>query len=88
MSESDVPPIEEFKQRTLKLMSDGIQDTDAMRAAIADDLDLILESTSGAWRDSPSGVFCNNHAWALVHLQRDNKIKKIGKKRYRLAGRN
>jgi hypothetical protein len=85
MSEADVPSVDEFKQRTLKLMKDGIQDTDAMRTAIADDLDLILESSNGAWRDSPSGMFCNNHAWALVYLQRDNRIKKVATKKYALA---
>ena len=69
-TEPVVPTVGELQQRTLELIKSGIGDVTAMRRQIAQEL--------GLKKDSPDWpAFVNNHAWALVRLQRSYDVRKV-----------
>jgi len=64
-----------LKQLTLQAMESGITSSDAIREWI--------HAHSSEYR---KGDFINAHAWALVELQRESKIEKLGPRSYRRIG--
>jgi len=82
---SDVPTREEFKAWTIRLMRDGVTNSRKMREIIAQERELEVDwDTGGRWNANPSGTFINTHAFALVQLQSEGLIEKIGVEEYQL----
>ncbi len=65
--------IADLKQMTLEALRRGIANSDEIREWITSELGTTITSR-----------FINEHAWALVHLQRENQIEKVSKGIYRL----
>ena len=65
--------IEELKRPTLQLLAEGVTDSDEIRRRIAQDCGFDPAATPR---------FTNNHAWALVRLQQEDLIQKLGLKEY------
>ena len=70
-----IPSVTEIAARTLDLIKRGVFDTVTMRLHLAEEFGL-----------TPNGfgwsTFVNNHAWALVRLQRSYAIRKVGRQNY------
>jgi hypothetical protein len=83
---SDVPTRDEFKELTVAIMRRGVTNSYSMREIIAKERCLeIAERTGGNWDETPSGKFTNTHAFALVDLQQERRIEKVGEHEYRLV---
>ena len=83
---ADIPSRKEFEVLTMKLLRDGISNSDRMREQICRDRRLTLCKPKGSWNGTPSGKFINEHAWVLANLVAYRIIKKLGRKEYSLAG--
>jgi hypothetical protein len=82
-----VPSIEELKHPTLELLKKGVGEAGAMREALAHSLGLSAEALSRRVGGAATKAFVNNHAWALVRLQAEGMIEKIGPGRYAILPR-
>jgi hypothetical protein len=65
-------------EATVELLRRGVTDSNSMRQQLAARFQLGREDR--AWRK-----FVNNHAWALVRLQAQGRIRKFAPGRYELA---
>lgn len=83
---ADIPTRKEFEVLTMKLLRDGISNSDHMREQICKDRGLKLGSAKDGWNGTPSGKFINEHAWVLAKLVANRIIKRVGPKEYSLAG--
>jgi hypothetical protein len=70
----DIPSL---MQATVELLRRGVSDSDRMREQLAARCELGREDQ--AWRK-----FVNHHAWALVRLQAQERIRKTAPGRYEL----
>jgi hypothetical protein len=73
-----MPDIPSLMEPTVELLRRGVSDSDRMREQLAARSELGREDQ--AWRK-----FVNHHAWALVRLQAQGRIRKIAPGRYELA---
>jgi hypothetical protein len=78
MSSTDVPSIPTLEEATVDLLRRGVSDSNTMREELAARSNL--GRGDQAWRK-----FVNNHAWALVRLQAQVRIRKVAPGRYELA---
>jgi hypothetical protein len=85
MDFDDVPTVADFKDWTLDQMRQGHTNSDAIREAIRTARKLVRGVATGHPNDTPSDKFVNNHAHALVQLQKSGDIVKVGEKIYRLC---
>ncbi len=87
-SATEIPRVEDLKRPTLECLRDGVTSSDDMRERLARRFGLGEQQRELRLR-SRTAVFTNNHAWALVRLQQDRLIRKVGDRRYALtrAGR-
>ncbi len=78
MTSIGVPDIPSLAAATLELLRRGVSDSNNMREQLAARFQLGREDQ--AWRK-----FVNNHAWALVRLQAQGRIRKFAPGGYELA---
>jgi hypothetical protein len=78
MNSAGMPDIPSLMEATVELLRGGVCDSDHMREQLAARCKLGREDQ--AWRN-----FVNRHAWALVRLQAQGRIRKIAPGRYELA---
>ena len=77
---ANVPTVAQLERDTLELVQNGTFDVAVMRQRIT--------ARYGVHRDSPDWpALVNNHAWALVRLQRSYQIRKVNRGHYRLETR-
>jgi hypothetical protein len=67
-----------LEEATIDFLHRGVSDSDSMREQIAARSGLARGDQ--AWRQ-----FVNHHAWALVRLQAQGRIRKIAARRYKLS---
>lgn len=79
MNSADIPDIPSLMEATVELLQRGMSDSASMRQQLAARFKLDREDE--AWRK-----FINNHAWALVRLQAQARVRKIAPGRYELTG--
>ena len=84
---ADIPSRQEFEELTIRLLQEGITNSDRMRDEIRRERSLILKRVTGHWNETPSDKFVNEHAWVLEDLVVRKVIEKIQEKEYRLAAR-
>jgi hypothetical protein len=83
ISFDDIPNRAVLEQATLALLDSGVSNSDAMREAICEERQVVLEQPpSGNWNGSPTGKFINEHAHVLRKLMEAGVIRKIGSKHY------
>ena len=70
MNSAGIPDIPKLMEATVELLEMGTSDSASMRARLA--ARFKLDRRDEAWRK-----FVNNHAWALVRLQAQGRIRKI-----------
>lgn len=68
----------------MKLLREGITNSDQMRQEIRTRQKLILQRATGRWNGTPSDKFVNEHAWVLEDLVVKHVIERTAKKEYRL----
>jgi hypothetical protein len=78
MNSASIPDIRSLMEATVELLQRGMSDSASMRQQLADRFKL--DRGDEAWRK-----FVNNHAWALVRLQAEARIRKIAPGRYELT---
>ena len=78
MSSAAIPDIASLMKATVELLERGISDSAKMRQQLA--ARFKLGRSDDAWR-----IFVNNHAWALVRLQAQGRLRKIAPGRYELG---
>ena len=78
MNSAGIPDIRRLMDGTVELLRRGASDSGRMREQLA--RDFKLGPGDQVWRK-----FVNNHAWALVRLQTQERIRKIAPGRYELA---
>lgn len=78
MNRTGMPDIPSLMEPTVELLRRGVSDSEGMRERLAKQFKL--GRGDQAWRR-----FVNNHAWALVRLQTQGRIRKIAPGRYELA---
>jgi hypothetical protein len=79
MNSPNTPDITKLMEATVDLLQKGTSDSVTMRQNLA--ARFKLDRSNEAWRK-----FVNNHAWALVRLQAQDRIRKIAPGRYELTG--
>jgi len=79
MNYAGIPDIPSLMEATVELLLRGMGDSASMRQQLA--ARFKLDPDDEAWRK-----FVNNHAWALVRLQAQARIRKIAPGRYELTG--
>ena len=78
MSSTGIPAIANLMEATVELMQRGVNDSANMRQHLASRFNL--DRKDEAWHK-----FVNNHAWALVRLQAQERIRKTGPGHYELT---
>jgi hypothetical protein len=78
MNSASIPDIPSLMETTVELLQRGMSDSTSMRQQLAERFKL--DRGDEAWRK-----FVNNHAWALVRLQAQARIRKIAPGRYELT---
>jgi hypothetical protein len=78
MNAAGIPDIQSLMAATVELLHNGISDSASMRRELA--ARFRLDRRDETWRK-----FVNNHAWALVRLQAQERIRKITPGRYELS---
>jgi hypothetical protein len=78
MNYAGIPDIPNLMEATVELLQKGMSDSASMRQQLA--ARFKLDPDDEAWRK-----FVNNHAWALVRLQAQARIRKIAPGRYELT---
>ncbi len=78
MNSLGVPDIPSLMKATVDLLSRGVAESDRMREELAAQFKL-------GRGDEDWQRFVNHHAWALVRLQTQGRIRKIAPRRYELA---
>lgn len=78
MNVAGIPDIAILMEATVELLQRGMNDSATMRSHLAGRLKL--DRSDEAWHK-----FVNNHAWALVRLQTQQRIRKIGTGLYELT---
>ena len=81
---ADIPSRAEFEELTLRLLRQGVTNSDRMRDQIRMERRLILKKSTGAWNATPSDKFVNEHAWTLEDLVLRRVIERTSEKEYRL----
>jgi hypothetical protein len=79
MNSSAIPDILSLETDTIELLRAGISDSNSMREQLAIRYEQ-LSREDQAWKK-----FVNNHAWALVRLQEQGRIRKIAPSHYMLV---
>jgi hypothetical protein len=79
-----IPTVTQLLRPTLELIAKGVDDSNEMREGLARQFQI---SRRGLKQQLQSGtaLFVNNHAWALVRLQAEGKIKKVRERRYAMT---
>jgi hypothetical protein len=78
MDDAGVPDVRSLMEATVELLHRGVNASDHMRKQLAKRFKV--GSRDQDWRK-----FVNNHAWALVRLQTQERIRKIAQGRYELT---
>src|SRR6266404_294749 len=78
MATTGIPDIPSLADATVELLRKGVSDSDSMRQQLGGRFQLGREDQ--AWHK-----FVNHHAWALVRLQAQRRIRKYAPGHYELA---
>jgi hypothetical protein len=87
----NIPSREELRELTLKFMSEGETNSEAIRGKITNRKRLIPRFRIGKrkmnvrWNETPTDKFINEHAWVLEDLVVNHVIEKMSEKEYRLT---
>ena len=78
------PTVAQLMSPTLELIARGVDDSKAMREELARQLQISRRALKQQLQ-SGATLFVNNHAWALVRLQAQGKIKKVRERGYAIT---
>jgi hypothetical protein len=79
-----IPTVAQLMHPTLELIAKGVDDSKAMREELARQFQISGLALK-QHLESGTALFVNNHAWALVRLQAEGKIKKVREHCYALT---
>jgi hypothetical protein len=79
-----VPSVEDLKRPTLEYLQKGLNNSDKMREALSKQFNLGRDEINAEVKNQMS-TFVNNHAWALVRLQHNGFIRKVGDRTYEIT---